>query len=402
MATDTATIPVLRVIARLNVGGPAIQVVSLTDRLRAHGYRTTLLRGREGEREGSMDHLAAAVSVDPVLVPGLRRELGLHDVRALWHLMRWMRRTRPRIVHTHTAKAGALGRIAALLMPGDRPPVLVHTFHGHVFEGEFSPSVSKLFALIERMLARRTTRIVAVSEEVRDDLVALRIAPAEKIEVVRLGFDLAPFAERDDDRGAIRRDLRDRLSIPQDARVVTVIARVVKVKRIDRFLAMARQLADHRDTYFVIAGDGDRLDELKASPDALALGDRLVWAGFQRDIPAVCFASDVVALTSDNEGTPVCLIEAQAAGLPVVSTRVGGVETVVRDGVTGLVVARDHAALAGAVRRYLDDPELARRTGAAGRDHVLRAFSVERLVDDIRDLYARLLAETGRGSSVRR
>lgn len=400
-----ADVPVLRLIARLNVGGPAIQVVNLTKRLEAHGYRTVLLRGKEGPQEGSMDHLAEQLGVQPVHVAGLQRELGLHDIRALLDVMRWMRRVRPRILHTHTAKAGAIGRLAVLLSPRHRPDVIVHTFHGHVFKGEFSPRKSRVFARIERLLARGTTRVVAVSAEVREDLIELGVAEPDRIEVVRLGFDLSPFAGRDDEREQIRAQTRERLGIPAGARVVTVIARVVKVKRIDRFIDMANRLKDLDDVYFLVAGDGDRRAELEASPAAAALRDRLVWAGFERDIPAVCFASDVVVLTSDNEGTPVCLIEAQAAGLPVVTTDVGGVATVVDDGATGAIVAEDDVELADAVRTYLEDADLAAASGRRAREHVLARFGVERLVSDIADLYRRLLDEVDArrgGASARR
>jgi glycosyltransferase involved in cell wall biosynthesis len=389
-------VPVLRLIARLNVGGPAIQVVNLTKRLEAHGYRTVLLRGQEGPQEGSMDHLAEQLGVRPVRVAGLQRELGLHDLRALLDVMRWIRRVRPRVLHTHTAKAGAIGRIAVLLSPRHRPDVIVHTFHGHVFKGEFSPRKSRVFARIERLLARGTTRVVAVSPEVRQDLIDLGVADPDRVEVVRLGFDLSPFAERDDEREQIRAATRERLGIPADARVVTVIARVVKVKRIDRFIDMASRLSDIDDAYFLVAGDGDRRAELETSPAAVALEERLVWAGFERDIAAICFASDVVALTSDNEGTPVCLIEAQAAGLPVVTTDVGGVATVVDHGRSGTIVGEDAGELADAVRTYLEDPQLARESGRRGREHVLARFGIDRLVRDIADLYGRLLDEAGR------
>ena len=382
---------VLRAIARLNVGGPAIQVVNLTRRLEALGYQTVLLRGEEGPHEGSMDHLADALGVEPVHLPGLRRGLGLHDLRALAAMIGWLRRFRPQILHTHTAKAGAIGRLAVMLAPWWRPAVVVHTFHGHVLKGEFSPSVSRVVALVERVLARFATRVVAVSQEIADDLVEFGVAPREKVEVVRLGFDLDPFTGRDSEREAVRARVRDRLGIPREARVVTVIARVVKVKRIDRFIAMARELADLDDVWFLVAGDGDRRAELEASPEARALGERLVWAGFEADIGAVCFASDVAVLTSDNEGTPVCLIEAQAAAVPVVSTRVGGVDTAVRDGESGRVVEPDARALARATRELLERPDLRARMGAAGRSHVVASFTVDRLVSDIDGLYRRLL-----------
>lgn len=340
-----------------------------------------------------MDYLAEQLGVHPVAVVGLRRELGLHDLRALVDVIGWIRRVRPRILHTHTAKAGAIGRIAVLLSPRQRPDVIVHTFHGHVFKGEFSPRASKAFARIERLLARGTTRVVAVSEEVRDDLVELGVVAPDRVEVVPLGFDLSAFAERDGEREQIRASTRARLGIPAGARVVTVIARVVKVKRIDRFIDMANRLSDLEDVWFLVAGDGDRRQRLQASSAAQALGPRLVWAGFERDIAAICFCSDVVVLTSDNEGTPVCLIEAQAAGLPVVTTGVGGVATVVEEGRSGSIVAPDAAALATAVRAYLENGELARSAGARGRERVLARFGIERLVEDVAALYARLLAE---------
>ncbi len=379
-------------IARLNVGGPAIQTVNLTWRLQRHGYDSVLLRGQEGPEEGNMDHLAAAAGVEPVRLPSLQRSLGAHDAHAIWATMGWLHRFRPQVLHTHTAKAGTVGRAAAALLPSARPPVIVHTFHGHVFKGEFSERTSLAFARMERELARVSTKLIAVSSEVKQDLVDLDVAPADKIEVVHLGFDLSRFAEPGpDERAEARDEVRRRHGIPADARVVSVVARVVKVKRIDRFLAMARRLAD--DVHVIVVGDGDHREALEQSPDALALGDRVHWAGFRRDVPDYCFASDVVALSSDNEGTPVCLIEAQAAGVPVVSTRVGGVETVIDDGASGHVVDEDPDDLAAAVQGLLDDPELRAAFGAVGRERVLGAFSIERLVADIDGLYRRLLAE---------
>lgn len=385
---------VLRVIARLNIGGPAIQVVNLSRRLVPLGYRTVLLRGLEGPREGSMDHLAVDLKVSPVRVPGLQRGVGFHDLRALAHIWRWIRRERPDVLHTHTAKAGVLGRVAAALALERRPSVIVHTFHGHVLKGEFGPRTSRAIALLEHLLARLATRVIAVSEEIRDDLVAFGVAPEEKIEVVRLGFDLDRFTVEGKDRQRSAAAFRRRFGIPDGALVVSVIARVVKVKRIDRFLEMARLVSRrHPSAVFVIAGDGDLREELEQSALGRELGHRLVWAGFQRDVAPVCFASDVVVLTSDNEGTPVCLIEAQAARVPVVTTLVGGVETVVVEGHTGRIVSQSADELAGAVADLLDDEGLRQKYGRSGREHVLASFTVDRLVADIDLLYRRLLSE---------
>lgn len=384
---------VIRIIARLNVGGPAIQAITLTKELDARGYQTTLVRGTEEPDEGSMDHLADELGVQPVLVPSLRRNPGWHDVAALLAVARILRKERPQIVHTHAAKGGTIGRVAALLAcRGERRRcILVHTYHGHSLSGYFSGRVAAVYLRAERFLGRYTGVLVAVSEEVRDELVGLGVAPMEKFVVVPLGFDLSGFTVTGDERECRRLALRAELGIPLDARVVTLVARLVPIKRIDRFLRVANLLAEDPDLRFLIVGDGDLRPELSVSTDARALGARLLWAGFRRDMPAVCFASDVVVLTSDNEGTPVSLIEAQAAGTPVVSTRVGGVASVVRHGVTGFVVdPSDEQGLADAVLRAIGDPTVARRA-AAGAAESARAFSLDSLVGSIDELYRRLL-----------
>ena len=384
-------IRVARIISRLNIGGPAIQAITMTRLLEPLGYDTLLIRGSEAVHEGSMDHLAQELGVTSLRVPRMRRELGLRDVIAFAHLVRTLRRFRPDIVHTHAAKAGTLGRLAAIFPGRGRPRVIVHTFHGHSLSGYFSSRQAALFLRIERFLARRTTRLVAVSEEVRDDLVALGVAPPEQIEVIRLGFDLGRFHADAAARTLRREELRERLGIPLQARVVTLIARLVPIKRVDRFLQIAEQLADEPDLWFLIAGDGEMRDELQAIPLSPGLARRVVWAGFQRDVPGVCFASDVVVLTSDNEGTPVSLIEAQAAGVPVVSTRVGGAATVVGDRPGALVAADDVPGLARAVAALLDDLPAARRAARTASERVRAEFSLEALVRSLDELYRREL-----------
>ena len=384
-------IRVVRVIARLNIGGPAIQAISLTALLRARGYATRLVRGSEAPDEGTMDPLAERMGVTPTHIAELRRDPGPGDARALARLVRILRRDRPHVVHTHAAKGGTLGRVAVALAFPRRRPVVIHTFHGHSLTGYFSSRTARVYRAIEKVLARRSDLLIAVSEEVRDDLVRLGVAPAERFEVVPLGLDLSGFAD-DTDRPARRRALRAEWGLGDEDEVVTLVARLVPIKRVDRFLEVAVALSDRPRARFVVVGDGELRDELRASPAARALGDRLVWAGFRSDVADVCFASDVVVLTSDNEGTPVSLIEAQAAATPVVSTEVGGVRTVVRDGETGVLAATDDVAgLAAGVRRVLEDPQAARAMGAAGRAHVLARFTVDRLVDDLDAIYRRLL-----------
>src|SRR4051794_26091148 len=384
---------VLRIISRLNVGGPAIQALTLTRRLEPLGYETTLIRGAEAPREGNMDRLADELGVLPRRVGSLRRELGPRDLRALIEITAAVRRVRPDVLHTHTAKAGTIGRLAAMLAGDAAPAVRVHTFRGHVLSGYFSARKERLYTAIERGLARSTTRLVAVSDQVRSDLLRLGVGPPAKIETVPLGFDLAPFQVDPVERARRRAAVRDELGIAADALVVTLVARLVPIKRVDRFLRVAAKLRDLDSVRFLIVGDGELAKELEASDSARPMADRLVWAGLRGDMPAVMSASDVVALTSDNEGTPVSLIEAQAAGVPVVGTNVGGVADAVADGRTGVLVpADDEDAFAEALRTVLLDRELAERLGAAGPEHVRARFSIDRLVRDIDGLYRRLLA----------
>lgn len=379
-------IRMVRIIARLNIGGPAIQAITLTKRLQPLGYETLLIRGTEAPHEGSMDHLAEELGVHPLRITRMGRELGTGDLVAFVQLVRELRRFRPDVVHTHAAKAGTLGRLAALVPGRGRPRVTLHTFHGHSLTGYFSPRKAALFVRIERFLAKRTTRLIAVSDEVRDDLVGLGVAPAERFEVIRLGLDLKRFAVGQAERAERGAQLRAVLGIPRGARVVTLVARLVPIKRVDRFLAVAQRLAaELDDVWFLIAGDGELRDQLRALPQP----EQTVWAGFQRDVPALCFASDVVVLTSDNEGTPVSLIEAQAAGVPVVSTLVGGAAAVVAPGSGKLVVRDDIDGFARAVRTLLERAQPSQDP----RAHVLQTFSLDRLVSDLDELYRRLLAQ---------
>lgn len=397
MPTDTPR-RLTRVIARLNIGGPAIQAISLTRMMEEHGYATHLVRGVEGPGEGNMDHLAHNLGVQATLITEMRRDPGPQDLGALWKLVGILRRDRPHIIHTHAAKAGTLGRVAAILAFPRRSsrPVLVHTYHGHSLTGYFSSRRAAVYRRIERTLARFTDRLIAVSPEVRDDLVGLGVAPARKFQVIPLGFDLSPFTD-DARRSERRAALRSEWGISPEAELVTLIARLVPIKRVDRFLRVAVRLAGRPGIRFVIVGDGELHDQLRRSTEAMALGDQLVWAGFRLDIPDVCFASDVVMLTSDNEGTPVSLIEAQAAAVPVISTNVGGVRSVVNDGVTGsLADPADEAALAAAAGSLLDEPGRRKEFAAAGRQHVTVGFSISRLVEDHAMLYSKLIASDQR------
>jgi glycosyltransferase involved in cell wall biosynthesis len=393
---DPHPLRIVRIIARLNVGGPSIQAITLAASMRALGYETHLVRGLGGPREGSMDGLAERLGVTPKTLSSLRREIGLRDVVALGRLWRLLQRQAPDIVHTHAAKAGTLGRLAALIGPR-RPSVLVHTFHGHVLEGYFSPRSARLFQAIERRLATRTDCLIAVSPEIRDDLVRLRIAPPHKVHVVPLGFDLSRFTVGDAERRRRGAAFRAHWNVDPDCRLVTLVARLVPVKRVDRFLRIADRLAADPRFHFLIVGDGELHDQLRSRAEAVRLDSRLTWTGNIDAIEDVYFASDIAVLTSDNEGTPVSLIEAQAAGVPVVSTNVGGVRSVVDDGVSGLLVAPDDdQGFAAAIVRLAENEPLARSYGAAGRRRVTERFTLAGLTADLDRLYRKLAGEQRR------
>lgn len=374
---------VLRVITRLNIGGPARQALMLHRALPERGYECELVSGAPQSEEGVFPPPTERYT----LVDSLRRETDfLADARAIRTLTRLMRTSRPDLVHTHTTTAGGLGRIAARRA---KVPVTVHTFHGHVLSGYLSGPQTRALTAAERALAKRTDALVSVSTRVRDELLALRIGRPQQWRVVPLGLELGELlggpAERSPSRAA--------LGLPPEAPLVGIVGRLAAIKDHGTFLAMAAKLAAARtDVSFVVAGDGSLRGSLEAEAKSL-LGNRIRFLGWATDLPVLYGALDVVVLTSRNEGTPVALIEAGAAGRPVVATDVGGVAEVVRDGASGFVVPPgDAAALAARVGTLLDDPEAARAMGLAGREWVRARFSSERLVDDLTALYSELVA----------
>jgi len=389
----TERVKVMRVIARLNVGGPALHVAYLTAGLADRGYDTTLVAGTVGRGEESMAYVAQqrGVTIEPL--EELHREIApLRDVRAILRLARLIRREQPTILHTHTAKAGAVGRIAALLAGSARPPILIHTFHGHVLRGYFNPLTTLGFRGLERCLARFTTMLVAVSPEVRDDLVGLRVAPAEKFAVVRLGIELR---ERVTAESGARDETRRALGVAHDAFLVGWVGRMTAVKRTHDVLRAFRALLDGgADAYLVLVGDGPDREPLERHAHQLGVARRCLFVGYQDDVARFYDAIDVLLLPSVNEGTPVSVIEALAAGRPAVATRVGGVPDVIRDGIDGfLVEVGDAEGLGARLGELARDPERRRQMGSAGQTRVLERYDVVRLIDDIDSLYRRLLTE---------
>jgi glycosyltransferase involved in cell wall biosynthesis len=386
-------IRILRVIARLNVGGPALHVTYLARGLAERGYETTLVAGDVARGEESMAFVADRAGVQVVRLPGLSRELSpVRDALAAWRLAKIIRRVRPDVVHTHTAKAGAVGRAAALLSGLRRRPVVVHTFHGHVLRGYFGHAGTLLFRAIETVLARATDRLVAVSPEVRDALVALGVAPERKFSVIRLGIELEPRVAFDGDTTELRR----RHGIPSDAFVVGWFGRMTAVKRTDDLLTtLAALREDGVEALLLLVGDGADRVNLEQRAHELGLARQCLFLGYQEDVAPWYAVCDAVVLTSASEGTPVTIIEALAAGRAVVATAVGGVRDVVDDGETGyLVPPGDTEALAERLGRLVRDPAQREAMGREGRERVLRRYAVERLVGDVDDLYQELLDTT--------
>jgi len=384
---------VLRAIARLNVGGPAWNAVLLTAGTRAR-YPTVLAAGATGPHEADMSGLAEAHGVALLRIPGLGREVRpAGDLRALWTLWRLCRSLRPDIVHTHTAKAGTLGRLAAWLAG---VPVRVHTFHGHVFRGYFGRWRSALYVAIERLLARITTRIVAISPRQADELRRYLRLGDGRVTVIPLGFDLGRLVRVD--VPAARRRFRERLGAG-DQVVVTMVGRLTAIKNHALALrAFAAVAATAANVLLVLVGGGEEERPLRALARNLDVSDRVRFAGWWDDLEAVYYGSDVVALSSKNEGTPVCLIEALACGRAVVATDVGGVADVLGEGAYGIIVpAGDEAAFAAALRRVLDPRERARLEGL-GRSSVVSRYDVGRLVADVEALYDELLEGSRAGA----
>jgi glycosyltransferase involved in cell wall biosynthesis len=382
---------VLRVIARLNMGGPALHVAYLTAGLAERGYDTTLVAGSLARGEDSMAFVADELGIRVERLEQLHREISpFRDAVAIARLALLIRRVRPHILHTHTAKAGAVGRLAALLAGDARPPIVVHTFHGHVLRGYFDPVRTAGFRLLERWLARMSTALVAVSPQVRDDLVALGVAPRERFVVVRLGIELEQrVAAEQDGRGESRRIL----GIGADRFAVGWIGRMTGVKRTEDVLRAFRRLRDRGvDACLCMIGDGPDRPAVERRAHELGVMRDTLFLGYQEEVAPYYAAFDAMILPSINEGTPVSAIEALAAGRPVVATRVGGVPDVVREGEDGFLVdPGDVDALAERLAQLAADPDLRERLGAAGRARVIPRYSLERLVDDVDRLYRSLL-----------
>ncbi|MBW7995578.1 MAG: glycosyltransferase family 4 protein [Candidatus Glassbacteria bacterium] len=382
-------IKILRIIARLNIGGPALHVIILNSELDPANYVSRLVTGRESPAEGNMNDLAEVKNVHPIVIEALGREIFFRDdIKALINLIRLIRREQPDIVHTHTAKAGTLGRIAAKLTGVS---VIIHTFHGHVFHSYFGYFQTKFYLWLERLLAKFTDVIITVGEHQRREIIDYKIADSDKIVSVPLGLDLKPFVKSDAEPDQLHRELE----LETGTLLVGIVARLVPIKNHVCFLEAARIIsAKNEHVRFLIIGDGELRAFLERKTRELGLESRVIFMGFQHNLTKIYSGLDIVTLSSFNEGLPVALIEAMAAGKPVVSTDVGGVRDLILDGDNGLLVpSNDHRALADAIQYLLAKPGRRKMMGEAGRRKAYPLFDKNRLLEDIDRLYRDLLTK---------
>ncbi len=374
-------IRVMRIIARMNVGGPAVQVSGLMRGFNSDQFDHRLFTGYCAADEA--DYLdSVATDVKAVRIQGFGRRVSLGgDLKAFISLINEIRGFKPHVIHTHTAKAGFLGRIASIISL--HPSIRVHTFHGHLLNGYFGPFKRSLVALAEKFLALFTHQLLAVGDKVRQDLLNAGIGSKNKFGLMPPGLAIGVLPDSQDSRTA--------LTLPADTVQCAFIGRVTQIKRPDRFLDVVSEIK-MRDVnlHFFIAGDGELLEMCRERIKREDLPVTIL--GWQGDIERVLSSADMVVLTSDNEGTPLSLIQAGMAGLPVVTTNVGSVPEVVLDGVTGIVTGLDVQEIADALEKLANDKSLRTKLGAAAQEFTLSNFGVKRLVHDHEELYKKLLS----------
>ena len=379
---------VLRILNRLIIGGPLLNASYLTKYMSPE-FETLLVVGEKESHEKDAGFFTDQLGIKPVYIPEMGRSLNpLKDWRAYRKMKEIIRDFKPDIVHTHAAKPGAIGRMAASSM---NVKGIVHTYHGHVFHSYFSSVKTKFFIKIERYLGRRSDAIVAISDEqFRELAMEYKIAKPEKFRIIPLGLDLDKFTINTEEK---RKQFRSSFHIPDDTIVITITGRLVPVKNHHLFLEGLRYVLDNtnKKVQAFIVGDGETRQELEEKAKQLNIGP-LVFTSWRNDIDYINAGSDNIALTSFNEGTPVSLIEAHAAGKPVVSTKVGGIGSIVEEGVTGLLSpVNDQQGFSQNLLKMVNDDLLRNKMGSLAADRVREQYSYHRLVRDMSQLYRELL-----------
>lgn len=392
---------VLRIFNRLVVGGPVLNVTYLTKYM-APDFETLLVVGEREDHEKSAEYLADQLGIHHVVVKGMGRSINpASDYLAYRELKKIIKSFKPDIVHTHAAKPGALGRLAAA---SEKVPVVLHTFHGHVFHSYFNSAKSKFFISTERFLGKKSDAIIAISEQQRKELEEdFKIAPAEKFRVIPLGFDLDRFGVKQLEK---RSKFRREFNLSENEIAIGIIGRLVPVKNHYLFLKALKHVLDNtsKKVKAFIIGDGETRGDLEnvAREVNIAFSTEhstehmypLVFTSWRSDVDFINAGLDIICLTSFNEGTPVSLIEAQAANKPIVSTRVGGIADIVIEGETALLAdVRETEKFSDHLLKLVEDGELRKRMGEKSHLHVLERFSYQRLVKDMSELYYELLGQ---------
>jgi glycosyltransferase involved in cell wall biosynthesis len=387
-------IKVLRIITRLNIGGPAIHTILLTGGLDKNRFESILVTGLHEVHEGDMSYLAEEKGIHPAYLPELGRKINVrNDIIAFYKLLRLMIKEKPDIIHTHTAKAGTLGRLAGLLykMITGRRCKLVHTFHGHIFHGYFSKQHTRIFLWVERFLASITDRIITVSRQQYDEIsTTLNVTRGKKLTVVPLGFDLNPYFNAEKARGALRKEF----GLSLDSILIGMVGRLVPIKNHKFLLQTVSQIEEplRKKMKFIIVGDGELRDELADYAKRLRIDDHIVFTGWRKNLPEIYSDLDIVTLTSLNEGTPISVIEAMASCRPVIASNVGGVGDLIEDGTTGLLFQRNnHNELCSALMRLAQDEGMRSAMGREAKRRVTDLYAAERLIKDIEHLYETLI-----------
>lgn len=382
---------VLRVLNRFNLGGPTYNVAYLS-RYLDKNFESILVGGEPEKGETDSMHIMEDLGLKPIILPELKRNPNLlDDIKAYRALRKLIREHKPDIVHTHAAKAGALGRLAAI---HEKVPVIVHTFHGHVFNNYFSSGVTKIFIQIERWLAKRSTKIIAISEEQKKDLSEVyRICPEEKIEIVPLGFDLERFRE---DLDLKRNKTRTDYNLHENTIAVAIVGRLAPIKNHQLFLEALRIIQEktQKKVHAFVVGDGLERHRLEEMAKAWFKKDmvQITFTSWIHDIGTFNAGMDIMCLTSLNEGTPVSLIEAQACNLPIVSTWVGGVESVVNNEESGFLIEVGRPDLfAEKLLDLIENEELRKKMSQNGWSFVRDKYALTTLVGNMEKLYAKLL-----------
>ncbi len=393
---------ILRIHNRLIVGGPSHNVTLLTAYLSPE-FETKLLVGKKDPAEKDATFIADQFGLVPVEISEMRRSiLPFYDIIAYFKIKKIIQEFKPDIVHTHASKSGAIGRLAAKAC---NVPLIVHTFHGHVFHSYFNSFMSKIIVRFERFFAKKTDAIIAISDSQRQELIEVyKIAPAEKVFTVPLGFNLDKYSVDQETKGII---FRNKYGFEKSELIIGIVGRLVPIKNHDMFLEVAAivKAKTNQQVRFAIIGDGESRPGIEKKAAELGLSysyyitspkvkTDIVVTSWETEIDQALAGLDIVVLTSNNEGTPVSLIEAQSAYIPVVSTNVGGVEDIVIHGETGFITeVGDVQLFADYVLKLIEDSELRSCMGRHGYDNVIKRYSKQRLINDMRKLYLSFLSK---------